>query len=100
MKTDQSLKTEEELEAEDRSAMSSKLHELLRVGTPGALEEANEIMKILAGYEPEKKPDYRKQAQDEMEKIRSKIMELNDALNGLKTGEKLDNSASIRVQYL
>ena len=61
----QTLKTEEELEAEDRAAQEAvmivseetriltwfqKLQELLRRGTPAALEEANELMKILAGY--------------------------------------------------
>jgi ADP-ribosylation factor-binding protein GGA len=46
----QVLKTEDQLEAEDREAQGAKLENLLRIGTPAALAEANDLMKIMSGY--------------------------------------------------
>ncbi|KAI8615358.1 hypothetical protein BC830DRAFT_1123169 [Chytriomyces sp. MP71] len=72
-----SLKSENELEEEDRIAQGAKLQELLRLGTPAALEQANELMKVLSGYETERKPDYSKQVSDELERIEAKASALN-----------------------
>lgn len=44
------LKTEEELENEDKINNGLKLEELIRKGTPAALAEANEMMKLMSGY--------------------------------------------------
>ena len=44
------MKTAEELEKEDMSAYGVKLEELLRIGTPMALAQANDLMKVMAGY--------------------------------------------------
>lgn len=44
------LKTEEQLEKEDREAQGAKLENLLQIGTPAALAEANDLMKIMSGY--------------------------------------------------
>jgi ADP-ribosylation factor-binding protein GGA len=46
----QILKTEEQLEKEDKEAHGAKLENLLRIGTPDALHEANDLMKIMSGY--------------------------------------------------
>ncbi|KAJ3074867.1 hypothetical protein HDU99_001645, partial [Rhizoclosmatium hyalinum] len=72
------LKSEEEMEEEDRVAQGAKLQELLRLGTPAALEQANELMKILSGYETEKKPDYKRAVETEIDRIESKAVALND----------------------
>ncbi|CAG8522050.1 9801_t:CDS:2 [Racocetra fulgida] len=64
-----------------------KLQELIRRGTPADLEEANELMKVMAGYDPEVKPDYKKQAGEELERIQRKAILLNDMLNNVKPGE-------------
>jgi hypothetical protein len=40
---------------------AQKLQELIRRGTPRDLALAQDLMKILAGAEPEKKPNYREQ---------------------------------------
>ena len=45
----------------DQSLHFQKLQELIRRGTPRDLALAQDLMKILAGAEPEKKPDYREQ---------------------------------------
>jgi len=74
------LKTEEELEEEDQTANAAKLDELLRRGTPADLEAANDLMKIMAGYDREAIPDYKKQVTDDLQKIEEKALELNNRL--------------------
>ncbi|CAG8521195.1 21348_t:CDS:10, partial [Racocetra persica] len=86
------LKSPDELEEEDRAAQAAKLQELIRRGTPADLEEANELMKVMAGYDPEVKPDYKKQAGEELERIQRKAILLNDMLNNVKPGEELSQA--------
>ncbi|CAG8495734.1 7782_t:CDS:10 [Ambispora leptoticha] len=68
---------------------AQKLQELIRRGTPADLLEAQELMKIMAGYDPETRPDYQKQADEELERIQRKSILLNDLLNNVKPGEKI-----------
>ncbi|KAG9037835.1 hypothetical protein FS837_001360 [Tulasnella sp. UAMH 9824] len=84
------LKSPEELESEDREAQHAKLQELIRRGTPRDLAAAQELMKSLAGANPEAKPDYRQQTLHELEKLQSKVILLNDLLDNVDTtkGEK------------
>ncbi|RHZ68254.1 hypothetical protein Glove_296g57 [Diversispora epigaea] len=77
----ETLKSPDELEEEDRAAQAAKLQELIRRGTPADLEEANELMKIMAGYDPEQKPNYKMQANEELERIQRKTNLLNDMLD-------------------
>ncbi|KAG8991044.1 hypothetical protein FRB93_002933 [Tulasnella sp. JGI-2019a] len=84
------LKSPEELENEDREAQQAKLQELIRRGTPRDLQAAQELMKSLAGANPEAKPDYRSQTLHELEKLQSKVILLNELLDNVDTsrGEK------------
>lgn len=86
----QNLKTAEELESEDRDAQSAKLQELIRRGTPRDLAAAQELMKTLAGANPESKPDYRTQALTDLNKLEQKVILLNEMLDNADTekGEK------------
>ena len=79
----QNLKTAEELENEDREAQSAKLQELIRRCTPRDLAQAQELMKTLAGANPEAKPDYRTQALTELNKLESKVILLNEMLDNV-----------------
>ncbi|KAI0339316.1 VHS-domain-containing protein [Trametopsis cervina] len=79
------LKTAEELENEDREAQSAKLQELIRRGTPRDLAQAQELMKSLAGANPDAKPDYRSQALTELNKLESKVILLNEMLDNVDT---------------
>lgn len=88
MNSDNSLKSPEELEEEDRAAQGAKLQELIRRGTPRDLAQAQELMKIMSGAEPENKPDYSKQTRRELDKVQSRAILLNDMLNNAKEGEK------------
>ena len=81
----QNLKTAEELENEDREAQSAKLQELIRRGTPRDLAQAQELMKTLAGANPEAKPDYKTQALTELNKLESKVILLNEMLDNVDT---------------
>ncbi|KAL4063416.1 hypothetical protein V8B97DRAFT_698490 [Scleroderma yunnanense] len=78
-----SLKSAEELESEDREAQSAKLQELIRRGTPRDLAAAQELMKSLAGANPDAKPDYRAQALAELAKLQSKVVLLNEMLDNV-----------------
>ncbi|KAK8846789.1 hypothetical protein IAR55_005877 [Kwoniella newhampshirensis] len=83
------LKSPEELEEEDREAKSAKLQELIRRGTPRDLAAAQELMKQLAGAEPEKAVDYTAKTLSELDKVQSKAILLNDMLNNAREGEKV-----------
>ncbi|KAJ3355751.1 hypothetical protein HDU83_002756 [Entophlyctis luteolus] len=103
----QTLKSEEELEEEDRIAQGAKLQELLRVGTPSALAQANELMKILSGYEQQGKPDYKQHVDNELDRIEAKATELNNMFEQPNPSQKsLDllvgatKSAQNRIQSL
>jgi ADP-ribosylation factor-binding protein GGA len=77
----QTLKSAEELEEEDRAAQSAKLQELIRRGTPRDLAAAQDIMKTLAGADPDAKPDYRAQALADIAKLEQKVVLLNELLD-------------------
>ncbi|EMD36193.1 hypothetical protein CERSUDRAFT_137817 [Gelatoporia subvermispora B] len=81
------LKTAEELEAEDREAQEAKLQELIRRGTPRDLEAAQQLMKSLAGANPEAKPDYRTQALNELNKLENQVILLNQLLDNVDTSK-------------
>jgi len=88
--TTSNLKSAEELESEDREAQSAKLQELIRRGTPRDLAAAQELMKSLAGANPDAKPDYRSQALTELNKLEQKVILLHEMLDNIETarGEK------------
>ncbi|KAF8965411.1 hypothetical protein BDZ97DRAFT_1812020 [Flammula alnicola] len=99
------LKSAEELEEEDRAAQSAKLQELIRRGTPRDLAAAQELMKALAGANPDAKPDYRSQALTELNKLEQKVILLNEMLDNVDvsrgekfvTGDAYDQVSSILI---
>ncbi|SCV69472.1 BQ2448_2492 [Microbotryum intermedium] len=84
----ETLQTPDELEEEDRAAQAAKLQELIRRGTPKDLAAAQELMKIMSGAEPERRPDYEKQVQKELDRIQQRILLLNEMLNNAKPKER------------
>lgn len=82
------LQSAEELEEEDREAQAAKLQELIRRGTPRDLAQAQELMKIMSGAEPENKPDYAERTRKELDKVQSRAVLLNNMLDNAKEGEK------------
>ncbi|KAG6874898.1 hypothetical protein C0993_011747 [Termitomyces sp. T159_Od127] len=73
--------TAEELKEEDHAAHSAKLQELIQWGTPRDLAAAQELMKALAGVNPNAKPDHCTQALTELNKLKQKVILLNEMLN-------------------
>lgn len=45
-------------------------------------------MKIMAGAEPDKQPDYQAQMQKELDRVQSRVLLLNELLNNAQPGEK------------
>ena len=90
------------MEEEDREAQQAKLQELIRRGTPRDLAAAQEIMRSLAGAEPEKKPDYRSQSLNELNKLEQKVILLNELLDNVdrESGEKFASGDAYDVRHI
>ncbi|KIW74766.1 hypothetical protein Z517_11536 [Fonsecaea pedrosoi CBS 271.37] len=82
------LQSAEEMEEEDRAAQSAKLQELIRRGRPQDLQEANRLMKVMAGYDTRHKTDYRAKAAEEVAKVQQKARILEEMLQSHQPGEK------------
>ena len=78
------------MESEDREAQQAKLQELIRRGTPRDLDAAQELMRTLAGDNPDAKPDYRSQALTDLNKLEQKVILMNEMLDNVDPtrGEK------------
>ncbi|TLD28885.1 hypothetical protein PspLS_03432 [Pyricularia sp. CBS 133598] len=85
------LKSAEEMEEEEREAQSAKLQELIRRGTPEDLQEANRLMKVMAGYDTRTKVDYRAKAAEEVGKIQAKARLLEERLEAFKPGDTMQD---------
>ncbi|KAI0508726.1 ADP-ribosylation factor-binding protein GGA2 [Xylaria bambusicola] len=83
------LKSAEEMEEEEREAQSAKLQELIRRGAPEDLQEANRLMKIMAGYDTRSKTDYRAKAAEAVGKIQAKARLLEERLAAFKPGDTM-----------
>ncbi|EEQ87885.1 hypothetical protein RJZ56_003856 [Blastomyces dermatitidis] len=83
------LQSAEEMEEEERAAQSAKLQELIRRGGPEDLQEANRLMKVMAGYDLRHKTDYRAKAAEEVAKVQQKAKLLEEMLQSYKAGDKL-----------
>jgi ADP-ribosylation factor-binding protein GGA len=83
------LKSAEEMEEEEKAAQSAKLQELIRRGTPHDLQEANKLMKVMAGYDTRHKTDYRAKAAEEVGKIQQKAKLLEEMLQGYQQGDEI-----------
>ncbi|KAK9364451.1 VHS domain-containing protein [Lipomyces kononenkoae] len=93
------IKSAEELEEEERSAQSAKLQELIRRGTPADLLEANQLMKIMAGYDTEHRTDYRAQVAEDLAKIQRKAKLLDEMLDGVKHGDAIGRQDAFEELY-
>src|SRR6266536_1861912 len=85
----QNLKSAEEMEEEEKSAQSAKLQELIRRGGPEDLQEANRLMKVMAGYDTRQKTDYRAKAAEEVGKVQQKARLLEERLESFKPGDTM-----------
>ncbi|MCJ1229101.1 hypothetical protein MMC12_005766 [Toensbergia leucococca] len=81
------LQSADEMEEEEKAAQSAKLQELIRRGTPEDLQEANRLMKVMAGFDTKHKTDYRAKAAEEVGKIQQKAKLLEERLQNFKPGD-------------
>lgn len=79
------------MEEEEREAQSAKLQELIRRGAPEDLQEANRLMKVMAGYDTRSKTDYRAKAAEEIGKIQAKARLLEERLEAFRPGDKMQD---------
>src|ERR1041384_8229336 len=77
------------MEEEDRAAQSAKLQELIRRGRPQDLQEANRLMKVMAGYDTRRKTDYRAKAAEEVAKVQQKAKLLEEMLESHQPGAEI-----------
>lgn len=75
------------MEEEEKAAQSAKLQELIRRGGPEDLQEANRLMKVMAGYDTRHKTDYRAKAAEEVGKVQQKARLLEERLEEFKPGD-------------
>ena len=75
------------MEEEEKEAQSAKLQELIRRGTPADLQEANRLMKVMAGYDNRHKTDYRAKAAEEVAKVQQKAKILEEMLQSHQPGD-------------
>ncbi|KAF2129848.1 VHS-domain-containing protein [Dothidotthia symphoricarpi CBS 119687] len=83
------LRSAEEMEEEEKEAQSAKLQELIRRGGPADLQEANKLMKVMAGYDTRNKTDWRAKAAEEVGRIQQKARILEEMLHGYKPGDTI-----------
>ncbi|KAF1839767.1 VHS-domain-containing protein [Decorospora gaudefroyi] len=83
------LRSAEEMAEEEREAQSAKLQELIRRGGPQDLQEANKLMKVMAGYDTRNKTDWRAKAAEEVGRIQQKAKILEEMLQGYKQGDQI-----------
>lgn len=86
------------MEQEEREAQSAKLQELIRRGTPHDLQEANRLMKIMAGFDTRNKTDYRAKAAEEVGKIQQKAKLLEDMLQKHQAGDQIKEGDVFEVR--
>ena len=87
------------MEEEDKAAQSAKLQELIRRGSPQDLQEANRLMKVMAGFDTKHKTDYRAKAAEEVSKIQAKAKLLEERLQTFKPGDKIADGDIFEVSW-
>lgn len=85
------------MEEEEREAQSAKLQELIRRGTPADLQEANHLMKIMAGYDQTSRTDHRAKAADDIGKLQQKAKLLEEMLGSVQKGENIGQQDTFQV---
>lgn len=88
------------MEEEEKEAQSAKLQELIRRGTPADLQEANRLMKVMAGYDNRHKTDYRAKAAEEVAKVQQKAKILEEMLQSQQPGDGVPEGDVFEVSGL
>lgn len=96
------LKTFDELQKEEELVNSAKLQELIRRGRPQDLQEANKLMKIMAGFkESSKAEENKKQIVDDIARLKRKAEILDEMLTTIQNSNSKieDDNEAIHELY-
>lgn len=96
----QNLRSAEEMEEEEKAAQSAKLQELIRRGSPHDLQQANKLMKVMAGFDNRHKTDYRAKAAEEVGKIQQKARLLEEMLQNYRAEDAASDEGSQVVAHI
>ena len=96
----QNLRSAEEMEEEERAAQSAKLQELIRRGGPHDLQEANKLMKVMAGYDTRNKTDWRAKAAEEVGKVQQKAKLLEENIQRYRPGDQIKEGDVFEVSCI
>ncbi|KAL6453639.1 GGA2 ADP-ribosylation factor-binding protein GGA2 [Candida maltosa Xu316] len=88
------LKSLEELQQEEAVVHSAKLQELIRRGRPQDLQEANKLMKIMAGFKDDNVKENKKQIKQDVTRLARKVEILGEMLTSIENqGGKIDDNS-------
>ncbi|KAI9178699.1 ARF-binding protein [Blastocladiella emersonii ATCC 22665] len=87
----ETLRSADELEEEDVMVKKAKLQELLRRASPADLEQANQLMKELVGFEGQ--VDYKAKEREELTKFEDKAKRLEAMLQEVTSPVELQSAA-------
>ncbi|RCK55882.1 ADP-ribosylation factor-binding protein GGA2 [Candida viswanathii] len=95
------LKSLEELQQEEAIVHSAKLQELIRRGRPQDLQEANKLMKIMAGFKDDNVKENRKQIKQDITRLTRKVEILGEMLTAIESqGGKIDDNSDQAIVEL
>lgn len=94
----ENLKSMEVLRKEEAVVHLAKLQELIRRGKPQDLQEANKLMKIMAGFKDDS-AESKKQIDEDLERLKRKVEILNEMINSGALSSK-DSTEAMSELYL
>ncbi|CAK9438663.1 uncharacterized protein LODBEIA_P28870 [Lodderomyces beijingensis] len=95
------LKSLGDLQQEEAVVHSAKLQELIRRGRPQDLQEANKLMKIMAGFKDDNVKENKKQLKDDIVRLSRKVEILGEMLASIEqAGAQIDDNSDEAVVEL
>ncbi|QBM89274.1 Adaptin C-terminal domain-containing protein [Metschnikowia aff. pulcherrima] len=89
----ETIKSLEEIQKEEAVVHSAKLQELIRRGKPQDLQEANKLMKIMAGFKNDNVEENKKQVSEDVARLKRKLEIFAEMLNLVEaSGTPIDDS--------
>lgn len=93
------LQSLDDLQKEESIVHSAKLQELIRRGRPQDLQEANKLMKIMAGFRDDHLEENKKQMTDDVARLKRKVEILAEMLNSIQASDaRIDDSNEALVE--
>ncbi|GEQ70107.1 hypothetical protein JCM33374_g3783 [Metschnikowia sp. JCM 33374] len=95
----ETIKSLEEIQKEEAVVHSAKLQELIRRGKPQDLQEANKLMKIMAGFKDDNVEENKKQVSEDVARLKRKSEILAEMLNSIEnSGATIDDSNETLIE--